>query len=77
MKRPTLQNKWVAVLQGLFGPEKFSALSRNGPQILWKLQYYFVVIRPIRFGKEEIVTSICALLKFTKQRKTVGEFVRR
>jgi len=31
MKRPALQNKQVAVLRMVFGPEKFSGLSRNGP----------------------------------------------
>ena len=31
MKRPALQNKQVVLYEWLFGPEKFSGLSRNGP----------------------------------------------
>ena len=37
MKRPALQNKQVAVLRMVFGPEKFSGLSRNGPLLMCTL----------------------------------------
>ena len=33
MKRPALQNKQVVVLRMAFRAQKFSGLSRNGPQV--------------------------------------------
>ena len=38
MKRPALQDKQVVLYEWLFGPEKFSGLSRNGPLGWFEMQ---------------------------------------
>ena len=70
MKRPALQNKHVVVYEWLFGPEKFSGLSRNG-----SLDWHDMKTNPFPSREEPALSQVgkwCDLLQWALQPRSQG-----